>query len=249
MPNRIIRDWTDSERINSLSFQAETLFVRLMMKADDLGSYHANPKLIKSFCFPLKNIRETDITRWLQELVTAGIIVLYNADNKQYLHIINFGQRLRQVKPKFPQIPKNELDKFILENCQQYVSNMSADCPLEEETEEEEEEEIPPIPPKGQEVEFPNSDFEKIWKEWIDYRKEIKKSFKSIKTEQIAVNQWLEKSGGDLETAKAIIMQSIGNGWTGLFELKHTPKNLNGGFEFKPQKLDSSQIDFSKIDI
>lgn len=138
MANRIIRDWTDSERINNLSFQAETLFIRLMMKADDLGTYHANPKLIKAFCFPLKNIRESDITRWLQELTSAGIIALYDADNKPYLHIINFGQRLRQVNPKFPQIPKNELDKFMSATCQQYVSSP----PLEEEEEEEEKKEI-----------------------------------------------------------------------------------------------------------
>ncbi|MCU7560048.1 hypothetical protein N4T42_07070 [Riemerella anatipestifer] len=134
MPNRIIRDWTDSERINELSFQAEVLFTRLLMKADDLGGYHANPRLIKAFCFPLKNIRESDITRWLDELVSAGIIALYNADNKPYLHIINFGQRLRQVKPKFPKIPEKELNEFMSATCQQPVSG----SPPETETETEE---------------------------------------------------------------------------------------------------------------
>lgn len=135
MPNRIIRDWTDSERIDSISFQAEVLLVRLMMKADDLGAYHANPKLINSFCFPLKNIRETDITRWLQELASAGIIALYTADNKSFLHIINFGQRLRTVKPKYPQISEKELNFYMAAACQQIDDKP----PLEEETETEEE--------------------------------------------------------------------------------------------------------------
>jgi len=135
MPNRIIRDWTDSERIDGISFQAEVLLLRVMMKADDLGAYHANPKLINSFCFPLKNIRETDISRWLQELVSAGLIALYTADNKRYLHIINFGQRMRTIKSKHPQISENELNDFMSATCQQ-----PADIPPpEEETETEDE--------------------------------------------------------------------------------------------------------------
>lgn len=137
MPNRIIRDWTDSERIDGLSFQAEVLLLRLMMKADDLGAYHANPKLINSFCFPLKNIRETDITRWLQELVSAGLIALYEAENKRLLHIINFGQRMRTVKPKFPQITEVELNKIMSATCQQ----SAVICPPEEEVEYEVEDE------------------------------------------------------------------------------------------------------------
>jgi len=139
MPNRIIRDWTDSERVDGISFQAEILLLRLMMKADDLGAYHANPKLINSFCFPLKNIRETDISRWLQELVSAGLIALYTADNKRYLHIINFGQRMRTVKSKHPQIPVNELNEFMSATCQQPADIPPPEEEVETETETEDE--------------------------------------------------------------------------------------------------------------
>ena len=131
MPNRILRDWTDSERMNQISFQSEILFLRLMMKADDYGSYHANPKLINAFCYPLKNIRETDISRWLQELVSSGLIALYDAENKPYLHILNFGQRLRTMNSKFPQISENELNKNLTVICQQYAVK----CPPETEVE------------------------------------------------------------------------------------------------------------------
>lgn len=121
MPNRVIRDWTDSEKIDAISFQAEVLLLRLMMKADDFGSYHANPKLINAFCFPLKSIRDTDIIRWLQELASADLIVLYNADNKPYLNILNFGQRLRSMKKSFPQISDNQ-------TVNKNVSELSASC-------------------------------------------------------------------------------------------------------------------------
>lgn len=103
MPNRIIRDWTDSLIIDSLKFEEEVLFTRLIMKADDHGNFHANAKMIKSLCFPLKEaIRLSDIDRWLDSLQAAGLIRKYEAKGTQFLNIINFGQRLRQKKRMFP---------------------------------------------------------------------------------------------------------------------------------------------------
>ena len=52
MPNRILRDWTDSEPVNSLSVHAERLFVRLIMKADDYGRLTDHPKLLRAMLFP-----------------------------------------------------------------------------------------------------------------------------------------------------------------------------------------------------
>ncbi len=102
MANRILRDWTDSEIIDTLSFQAEVLFIRLFMKADDYGCFHANPKLVKAAIFPLKDIREADITRWIAECKESGLIALYENSGKKYLVINNFGQRLRIMKRKYP---------------------------------------------------------------------------------------------------------------------------------------------------
>jgi hypothetical protein len=64
------------------------------------------------------------------------------------------------------------------------------------------------------------------WDKWIDYRKnELKKTFKELSTEQTAFNQLVKKSKRNQQTAREIIDQSIGNQWTGLFELK---TNQNG---------------------
>lgn len=103
MPNRIIRDWTDSLTMDSLKFEEEVLFARLIMKADDYGNFHANHKMIKSLCFPLKDtIRLSDIDRWLGSLEAAGLIAKYEVKGTQYLTILNFGQRLRQKRRMFP---------------------------------------------------------------------------------------------------------------------------------------------------
>lgn len=109
MANRILRDWTDSENVDKLSFQAEVLFTRLFMKADDYGCFHANPKLVKAAVFPLKDIREADISRWLDECQKAGLIAFYNEGGKKYLCIRNFGQRLRAMKRRFPEPADNSL--------------------------------------------------------------------------------------------------------------------------------------------
>lgn len=108
MPKRMLRDWTDSIPVNTLSVHAERFFVRLIMKADDYGRFHASPKLIRSFLFPLlvDTIRDTDCTRWLAECEKAGLLRCYqDAAGKPLLEIVNFGQRMRESRPKFPSPP------------------------------------------------------------------------------------------------------------------------------------------------
>lgn len=109
MGSRLLRDTTDSEKVNTLSWQAEVFFYRLMMKADDHGCYHANPKLVRASLFPLRldSIREADISRWLQECEQSSLIVIYEVDSKPYLQIDNFGQRLRTKKMRFPHPVEN----------------------------------------------------------------------------------------------------------------------------------------------
>lgn len=103
MPNRMLRDWTASAKVNQLSVYAERFFTRLIMKADDYGCYYANASLLKSYLFPLiEGVRETDISRWMAECQKAGLIALYESDNKQYLEINDFDQRLRAKNRKFP---------------------------------------------------------------------------------------------------------------------------------------------------
>lgn len=123
MPNRILRDWTDSETIDLLTIRAEIFFTRLIMKVDDYGRYSANIKMLKSTLFPLKtDIRETDITRWLTECEKSGLIVLYLVASKEYVQIKNFKQVLRQKLQKFP-APADDNIK-----CLAYDKHMTSIC-------------------------------------------------------------------------------------------------------------------------
>lgn len=58
------------------------------------------------------------------------------------------------------------------------------------------------------------------WERWLLFRTEIKKAFKSEDSKKVCMENLKELSSGDPKVAEAIILQSIGNGWQGLFELK-----------------------------
>lgn len=102
MSNRIIRDWTTSEKMDILSPSAEVFFTRLIMKADDYGAFHAHPKLILAALFPLKDYTIKQVEAWLSECTVIGLIGIYEVEGKMYIQIINFGQRLQNMRNAFP---------------------------------------------------------------------------------------------------------------------------------------------------
>src|SRR6266567_4484867 len=104
MPNRMLRDWTDSQKVKKITVYAERFFVRLIMKVDDYGCFHADTSLLKANLFPylLDSVREADLLRWMAECQKAGLIVLYESDSKKYLQILEFRQRLDRARSKFP---------------------------------------------------------------------------------------------------------------------------------------------------
>lgn len=161
---RMLRDCTDSEKVNLLKAHAEVLFYRLMMKADDYGSFYANVKLIKSNCYPLRTdaVRDADITRWMDELLKAGLIVVYMNAGKSYLRILNFGQRLRNQKKRFPDCPPE-----LLINELPQSAAIGGDWPPELELEDELEDEVELEEGAGAHPPELVADFEKF-KAWIN---------------------------------------------------------------------------------
>jgi len=103
MPTRLLREGiVNSERMETLTPEAEVLFYRLLVVADDLGLMDARPAVIRSRCFALREeLPKARIVAWLQELVTAGMVVCYFADGKPYLAIQRWEQRQRS-HAKYP---------------------------------------------------------------------------------------------------------------------------------------------------
>lgn len=107
MPSRIIKESiTTSESLAAVSADAERLFWRLVVKADDYGLYYGNPKILSSMCFPLNPPAEKKIQSWLAELVGQGMVGTYTSeeDGKQYLKLLSWDkhQQTRAKKSKYP---------------------------------------------------------------------------------------------------------------------------------------------------
>lgn len=227
MPIRMLRDWTDSEPVNSLDPSAEVLFVRLIMKADDYGRFTANAKLIRSLCYPLKDgIRESDISRQLAACEKAGLIATYVATGKPFLEIVNFNQRLRAKRSVYPPPESAVTCQQPADTCQQHAvtcQQSAAECGLKGREDEYEENsntntkmksnavavapvEIPP--------ELQTTQFENAWGELKTYRAERK-----LKTTPTSQRQLLKKmSEWGPERAISAIYHSIANNWQGVFE-------------------------------
>lgn len=108
MPNRIIKETSlNSASLDALSAEAERLFYRLMLKADDYGCFEARPLVVLSNCFPLKVLEITDdqMESWLSELEQQDIIERYEVDGRPYLHFVHWEKhngRPRAKNPKYP---------------------------------------------------------------------------------------------------------------------------------------------------
>lgn len=105
MPNRIVREGIlTSDRVNKLTWAGENYFRRLMSVVDDYGRFDGRPGIIRISAFPLKvnQVSESDIVKWSDECSAAGLIRFYEVDSKRYMELLDFDQRLRIKKSKYP---------------------------------------------------------------------------------------------------------------------------------------------------
>lgn len=91
--------WQD-EHISSLSPEAALLAIGLLNQADDEGYFNANPRLIQSCVFPLRELSRT-VPVLLQDLVGIGYVQLFSgSDGKRYGQVANFVKHQVINKPK-----------------------------------------------------------------------------------------------------------------------------------------------------
>jgi hypothetical protein len=92
--------WRD-EFLASVSADACLLAIGLLNHCDDEGFFNANPKLVESDIFPLRDLVNTT-TVLIQELSSIGYINLYQgSDGKTYGHIVNF-EKHQVINKKTP---------------------------------------------------------------------------------------------------------------------------------------------------
>jgi hypothetical protein len=73
-------------------------------------------------------------------------------------------------------------------------------------------------------VVFEDKNLQKEWKnlikEWLEYKKDIKDSYKSSKSIKAFHDKLFKLSGGELSIAREIVENSIANGYKGIFEIR-----------------------------
>ena len=130
MPNRIIKESIcTSKNLNQLSAEEEVFFYRLIVNADDFGRFDAEPEILRARCFPRRTsfITIEQVLNWLNALVKAELIALYEVDGDLYGYFVTWNdhQQKRAKHSKYPPPPSesNHLISFDI-ICNQTPSNV-----------------------------------------------------------------------------------------------------------------------------
>lgn len=139
--NPLLKSYPDSEKVNAVSLGAETMFTRLIAKADDYGNYWATPRRLLAGLFCIrwehKEVNETLMVRWRNELATCTggpLIALYSDGDIDYLHVLNPRRRLRGDTTPEELVPREPLDieeQALSEHVTRTARRRANDVPLD----------------------------------------------------------------------------------------------------------------------
>ena len=106
MTRRMIDDsmWSN-ERFAEMPMGARLLQIGVINHADDQGRMKANPVYLRAQIFPYDDIAPGQIQEWLNIMADNDTIILYEADGRAYLQLLNWWkyQSLQYAQPsQFP---------------------------------------------------------------------------------------------------------------------------------------------------
>lgn len=82
-----------SEELAPLSRDARLAFIGLWTIADDEGYYAYHPKILAADLYPLDDdVSAADVEKWIQELVDAGEVCLFEVAGKRFLHVVRWAE-------------------------------------------------------------------------------------------------------------------------------------------------------------
>jgi hypothetical protein len=122
MPDRIVRAGIlTSDRVNALSWAGEVFYRRLMSVVDDFGRYDGRLSVIRGAIYSLKldRVSDSDIGKWIRECEEAGLVRRYTVEDKPFIELPKFGQKIRAKFSKWPDPPTSA------NTCQQVSADAS----------------------------------------------------------------------------------------------------------------------------
>lgn len=211
------------KKINLLSDDTSRLaFTWLVTLADCEGRTYGDPSVLRSMLFP----RRQDVTiermeAYIKEWSDNGMVLWYEAGGDKWICFPNFDKHqvgLRKDREAPSIIPPYSEDAANKLRSNSGVAQEQVPVKL-----------IKDKSKATPEVVLPSSldceDFKKAWGEWTIFRAETHHKLTPTTIEK-QLSQ-LEKF--PVETAIAMIDQSIEKGWQGLFEVKANGNNSNNG--------------------
>jgi hypothetical protein len=234
MPDRIVRTGIlASDSINALSWAEEVFYRRLMSVVDDYGRFDGRDAVLLASLYPLKlrHVSETDIGKWKRACATAGLVSLYSVEQREYIEIAKFNQRIRG-NPKFPPPPSTDSTS----------PQTAATCGTPEPTTSTSTSPSTSKGGVGENYNLPpelnSPEFRETWAKWVQHRKEKHQKLTPTAVEQ----QWKRLVEMGLERATAAILHSIAQGWTGIYEDKQKgTANGNGNKQHRGVSFDADK--------
>jgi len=117
MPQRFLRPGiTTSARWNSVSFECQSFYIRIITHVDDFGCCDGRASVLWGLCFPVWNelnpehaVNLQRIAVMLQQLAAACLIEIYESDGKKVLEVTQWQERVREgARRKWPAKDKSQ---------------------------------------------------------------------------------------------------------------------------------------------
>lgn len=129
----------------------------------------------------------------------------------------DFANDLLENKSSKPQAKVKQIPEYDIENENDFESENENHFEKSEKLSAGKSKSEPP----GIALPFDSEEFVRHWEWWRQYKREqFSFRYKSVVTEQAALNDLTKIANGDEVTAIGIIQQSIANGWKGFFAIK-----------------------------
>ncbi len=139
MPQRFLRPQiTNSERWNSVGFQAQSQYIRLITFVDDFGRCDGRSSVVWSQSWavwndkhPQENITPQQCEQILQELAANFLIKIYESGGKKVIQLLQWQERIRAgVCEKWPSEEENgELQQNPAKSCKILPTPPSSSSP------------------------------------------------------------------------------------------------------------------------
>lgn len=218
MPQRFLKPGLiTSPKWESCSWHAQSFYVRILTLVDDFGRYDAEPILLKSHAFPIReDVKTGKVEELCGELQGSGLVEFYIVAGKRFLQVTNWTERARSEKSRFPDPIGPDLSAAA-ESCGPLRNPAESCLPRSSFIVPRSSTNGEVFAPLAFPEKFSSDEFHLAWSKWESHRRAIKKAkdFRAMFQEQLS---WLEQY--DEATATEVLLTSVRNGWQGLFPPK-----------------------------